>query len=585
MLSNINELLQRVEKVFGSSFAWNLGEYFILHEFDAWKDIADDIAASYDDCCCKTVLFEQLHIADITQKRSEYSRLKRCLSDPLPSECAIRTHNHNIDSNIAHIIQQMNEHFDGPIANIISQSFEYIVDKEQFEDLEAIHDDMGDIDNSVILMYIIEQIQIRMPTVSNTKSIVTEIQAIAMKNNAETRNRIEQSLIDVLLPLIKSKAKTKHEKPKHRKPKPKANYFDIMLFNFNVDVRDVVDSSTNDGSLSIGQTIDINNCKPIMLWLLNLYSIERWKELKEEYMLQYAFTANNWWQKNKYCAWIEKTNPYIAMHINGAIVELCKRALPPMMLDYRKAPLICDELGDFVGYSCVFHRMIHRVAKQTAPIQIDFWIIPHMTMTNGTNHRFKLHIEQALNTRHYRKDDDYFVMNVKNTSQLDRDMYHLLAKHKAWVEKQLHGNRYIFIIDRRTGKYPTIYLIGHKEDESEKDPNLPQSCLNLSKTDIVLNTETNKYITMRDSLDGYMFGLSYHVLSEDNIYLYWYHNGGGSKFELKDIKHRWPQWFQLNGNSRQQKLNDDIIQQIDNSDQLLTNVEFDEFKRQCDKIK
>eukprot|EP01083_Nonionella_stella_P158721 516945_1 len=581
MLSNINELLQRVEKVFGSSFAWNLGEYFILHEFDAWKDIADDIAASYDDCCCKTVLFEQLHIADITQKRSEYSRLKRCLSDPLPSECAIRTHNHNIDSNIAHIIQQMNEHFDGPIANIISQSFEYIVDKEQFEDLEAIHDDMGDIDNSVILMYIIEQIQIRMPTVSNTKSIVTEIQAIAMKNNAETRNRIEQSLIDVLLPLIKSKAKTKHEKPKHRKPKPKANYFDIMLFNFNVDEQDIDDASTGDGkSLSIGKAIDIKNCKPIMFWILNLYSTERWMELKEEYMLHYAFTANNWWQQNKYCAWIEKTNPCVAKHINGAIAELCKRALPPMMLDYRKAPLICDELGEFVDYSCVFHRMIHRVAKQTAPIQIDFWIIPHMTMTNGKKHRLKLNIEHALNSRHYRKDKDYFVMNLKHKLLCD-DLYHLLVKHNSWNAQQSRGNRYIFIIDRRAGNHRTIYMMAHKEDESEKDTNLPQSCLNLSKTHIVFNAETNASITMHDSLDGYMFGLSYHVLSEDDIYLYWYHNGGGSKFELRDIKHRWPQWFQINS---KQQLKHNIIQEIKNSDQLLSNVEFEEFKRQCDQI-
>eukprot|EP01083_Nonionella_stella_P271149 918596_1 len=209
MPSNINELLQRVEQVFGSSFAWILGDYFIHHEFDTWKDIVDDIDTSYDDCCCKTVLFEQLHIANITQKLTEYSRLKRCLSDPLPSECVIRTHDDNIDSNIVHITQEMNEHFDGPIGNVISQSFEYIVNEEQFEELEAIQDDMADVDNSVILMYIIEQIRIRMHTFSNIKRIATQIQNIVIKSNTETRNRIEQSLIAVLLPLIKSKAKKK----------------------------------------------------------------------------------------------------------------------------------------------------------------------------------------------------------------------------------------------------------------------------------------------------------------------------------------------------------------------------------------
>eukprot|EP01083_Nonionella_stella_P286171 973989_1 len=222
MASNVNELLQKVEQVFGSSCACTVGEYFIHHEFDAWKDIVEDIDTSYDDCCCKTALFEQLKISDITQKLSEHSRLKECLYGHLPSKCVLR------------ITQALKEYFDGPIATIISQSFASVVNEEQFEELEAIQDDMADVDNSVILMYIIEQIRIRMQTVSNIKRIATQIQNIVTKSNTETRNRIEQSLIDVLLPLIKSKAKTKHEKPKHRKPKPKANYFDIMLFNFNV---------------------------------------------------------------------------------------------------------------------------------------------------------------------------------------------------------------------------------------------------------------------------------------------------------------------------------------------------------------
>eukprot|EP01083_Nonionella_stella_P083881 232012_1 len=193
MASNVNELLQRVEQVFGSSCACTLGEYFIHHEFDAWKDIVEDIDTSYDDCCCKTALFEQLKISDITQKLNEYSRLKQCLYGHLPSKCVLR------------ITQALKEYFDGPIATIISQSFASVVNEEQFEELEAIQDDMEDIDNSVILMFIMDQIRAHKQAVpSNIKMIATQIQSIVTNNNAEPQNRVEQSLIDVLLPLIKA---------------------------------------------------------------------------------------------------------------------------------------------------------------------------------------------------------------------------------------------------------------------------------------------------------------------------------------------------------------------------------------------
>eukprot|EP01084_Bolivina_argentea_P302718 522568_1 len=106
---------------------------------------------------------------------------------------------------------------------------------------------------------------------------------------------------------------------------------------------------------------------------------------------------------------------------------------------------------------------------------------------------------------------------------------------------------------------------------------------------------------MDDALNGYMFGLSYHILAENNISTYFYHNAGGTIFELSDAKKGWPQWFdKVNGKPQKcEKLTSwlqawssrfsrtefkttttgDRIDMTCNKDRL-TNVHFGEFKKQ-----
>eukprot|EP01084_Bolivina_argentea_P109844 196242_1 len=85
---------------------------------------------------------------------------------------------------------------------------------------------------------------------------------------------------------------------------------------------------------------------------------------------------------------------------------------------------------------------------------------------------------------------------------------------------------------------------------SSKWEHLPESCLSLSKNYVLFNphTELSVPITLDDALNGYMFGISYHILKEDTINVYWYHNAAGTIFELPDMEKGWPQWFdKVNG--------------------------------------
>eukprot|EP01084_Bolivina_argentea_P047805 88123_1 len=124
---------------------------------------------------------------------------------------------------------------------------------------------------------------------------------------------------------------------------------------------------------------------------------------------------------------------------------------------------------------------------------------------------------------------------------------------------------------------------------SEKWELVPESCLGLSKGYMLLNVEKNDKvpITMDDALNGYMFGLSYHILGENNISTYFYHNAGGTIFELSDAKKGWAQWFdKVNG--RPQKCDTLIGNRIDMicndcNENRLTNVDFEEFKKQLNE--
>ena len=112
-------------------------------QFDEWRDIKEDIEDNFDDCCCKEVLFEELHITNEDQKRFEYLRLKYCLKSLRMSAKLDEIHR-----TFTHI-------FNEQTAISIAQSFDLIVEKETFVNVDEMQ-------SSQILRCIIDNIDFSM---------------------------------------------------------------------------------------------------------------------------------------------------------------------------------------------------------------------------------------------------------------------------------------------------------------------------------------------------------------------------------------------------------------------------------------
>eukprot|EP01084_Bolivina_argentea_P286740 491926_1 len=148
---NVDELLQTVAHKFNFDISTFIQEYFEYHQFDDWKDIYDDINNGYDDCCCKKVLFQQLTITNMQQKHNQYQKLKQCIQPQIPKN--------NIFNKIFNdIIKVFTIIFNIDTAENILKLFNTVLLDEQFEDKESLMDDVEEIEDSVIITYIIDEI-------------------------------------------------------------------------------------------------------------------------------------------------------------------------------------------------------------------------------------------------------------------------------------------------------------------------------------------------------------------------------------------------------------------------------------------
>ena len=214
----------------------------------------------------------------------------------------------------------------------------------------------------------------------------------------------------------------------------------------------------------------------------------------------------------------------------------------------------------------------------------------------------------------YVEDEDYFFEEAK-AEQLDQQIYSMIARYHEWNTKEQRGNRYIFIIDRRDpenvknnnlAKPPVvkgnkehkdkIFMIAPKQyhdDENEQKERLntfckipkkydafPESCLSLSKGFVLYNPASSKSlpITLDDALNGYKFAFSYHSLAQNQINAYFYHNSGGTLFDLKDIEWSWSGWFdKIDG--KEQTLPSSLSAEIERVHDALPNAEFEAFEK------
>eukprot|EP01083_Nonionella_stella_P258561 883612_1 len=211
-----NILLDRIEQEFSPEIATQISQYFGFHQFDEWFDIFDDINQSYEDCCCKTTLFEQLHVSDNDQKQKQYLRLKQCLHPCTTNE---QTTQNIIGNGIKYICNGQTEQFikdyrSGQVHEIVcqirthlgetfAQLFERYVEEQEYV-LDSIQEDMETINDSTILEYIMGNAT---PTVVQMKSslilIQTKIKNIVMGGPFEEKGQATAPAIEKIITEIR----------------------------------------------------------------------------------------------------------------------------------------------------------------------------------------------------------------------------------------------------------------------------------------------------------------------------------------------------------------------------------------------
>ena len=173
----------------------------------------------------------------------------------------------------------------------------------------------------------------------------------------------------------------------------------------------------------------------------------------------------------------------------------------------------------------------------------------------------------------YQENTDFFVELLKPDDLIPRKIEETFAKlhEKCFGARNESHQRFVFIVDRRdpkslkdnAGKYANyalnnkdwsdqVYCIQMKQEHGGVMPTefvrLPEALFDLSHC-ILPPQSTNikdriaKPIGINDSLNGYMFVLSYHVYNPDTIRSYFSYCGSTQRFELVDVEKFWPSLF------------------------------------------
>ncbi len=227
-----------------------------------------------------------------------------------------------------------------------------------------------------------------------------------------------------------------------------------------------------------------------------------------------------------------------------------------------------------------------------------------------------------------------FLFETKLNKIICYDIINIISRYimnSCWrANNTIQNKRYIFIIDRRNPKnlkqqnmgyvepkyfskdwLDKIYLIKQKnivkktdedcelkkDNESiEKFPYdiiskevelTPEALFEHSKEFLFPNTEDAgaSPIGILDSLNGYKFALSYHLLGSKSANVYSYTDSGSHKFKLEDIKWLWTRYF-CKINEKEQELNGENISLLIKyiNDKELQDYNFDKFYKQCSKM-
>ena len=195
-------------------------------------------------------------------------------------------------------------------------------------------------------------------------------------------------------------------------------------------------------------------------------------------------------------------------------------------------------------------------------------------------------IGEYLDRHEYKQNEDY-VLDETNTGALEIKpgeiikarlrfvtLYKLITKNKPKASR-----RYVFVIDRRNPTHyvhpnvdngnkketnkknrsglrytldddkkiwsDKIYVIKLKNNEVTYDPSFPEIMFELSRKEILPKMkETREPIGITNTLNGYMWNLSYHIWSSDMQRCYFTRNNEIRRFFAKtDMNSLWPKYF------------------------------------------
>ena len=133
-----------------------------------------------------------------------------------------------------------------------------------------------------------------------------------------------------------------------------------------------------------------------------------------------------------------------------------------------------------------------------------------------------------------------------------------------------------------------VYLIKPKHHNliSKQYEIIPEQRLGLSSEFIFPNPDKRQPdpIKMLDAINGYKFGLSFHLSSINDAKCYFYHGPGVVLFKLNDMKWLWPKYFVKHRKSKQlQSLDATIVDEINRFNQnnkYFKDAKFEQFQKQ-----
>eukprot|EP01083_Nonionella_stella_P030689 84098_1 len=279
--------------------------------------------------------------------------------------------------------------------------------------------------------------------------------------------------------------------------------------------------------------------------------------------------------------------PFLPVQFDVLIIPQCvyrKPASLPFELDSDD-----EEEDDFECKEEMYHQL--GKAKHHGEVQNPFWTL-----------------QKYLDADGYAKDKDYWMTEIDERLR-PAQLQNMWDTNGAGGSDKRYG-RYVFIIDRRNpnnmqkemiNKVPfdvhkdtlsqggwkdTVYCIKPKchHTITKRNGILPEQLLGLSSEYIFPNPEKKMPdpITILDALNGYKFGLSYHVTSDTNGKCYFYFGHGAVRFYLDDIHWLWPRFFV--GNQTVDATICDQINAFKQSNKYFKDADFEQFEKQTYSI-